>query len=105
VPCSELGILRRGPDARWLLREEDALRMPAIQREILECALRNVRRGGRLVYATCTVRREENEDLARGFERAHPEVRRDATLELFPHRDGTDGFFAVRWIVVEPSHA
>jgi 16S rRNA (cytosine967-C5)-methyltransferase len=105
VPCSELGILRRGPDARWLLREEDALRMPAIQREILECALRNVRRGGRLVYATCTVRREENEDLARGFERAHPDLRRDATLELFPHRDGTDGFFAVRWIVGEPSHA
>jgi 16S rRNA (cytosine967-C5)-methyltransferase len=105
VPCSELGTLRRGPDARWLLREEDALRMPTVQREILERAVCNVRAGGRIVYATCTVRREENEEVARWFERAHPSATREATLLLLPHRDGTDGFFAVRWRVAERSDA
>jgi 16S rRNA C967 or C1407 C5-methylase (RsmB/RsmF family) len=45
------------------------------------------------------VRSEENEAVACAFERAHPRLRRDSKLELFPHRDATDGFFAVRWIV------
>jgi 16S rRNA (cytosine967-C5)-methyltransferase len=99
VPCSELGTLRRGPDARWLLREEDARAFPSLQLDILERALPNVRPGGRIVYATCTVRSEENEGVARAFESAHPRLRRDSKLELFPHRDGTDGYFAVRWIV------
>jgi 16S rRNA (cytosine967-C5)-methyltransferase len=97
APCSELGTLRRGPDVRWLLREEDARAFPAQQLDILERALGNVRPGGRLVYATCTVRREENEGVARAFERAHPRLHRDSMLTLFPHRDATDGFFAVRW--------
>jgi 16S rRNA (cytosine967-C5)-methyltransferase len=79
------------------LREEEARTLPAVQLEVLERALRNARRGGRIVYATCTVCREENEDVAWAFERAHAAVRRDSTLRLLPHRDGTDGFFAVRW--------
>jgi 16S rRNA (cytosine967-C5)-methyltransferase len=108
VPCSELGTLRRGPDLRFRLREDDAMRFPALQREILEAALRRVRPGGRLVYATCTLRREENEEVALALERAHPELRRlspdlppvllrDGFLRTWPHLHGMDGFFAAAW--------
>jgi len=108
VPCSELGALRRGPDLRFRLREEDAVRFPAQQREILEAGLRRVRPGGRLIHATCTFRREENEDVALAFERAHPELRRlspdlpaellrDGFLRTWPHLHDTDGFFASVW--------
>ncbi|HYV66133.1 MAG TPA: RsmB/NOP family class I SAM-dependent RNA methyltransferase, partial [Myxococcales bacterium] len=108
APCSELGTLRRGPDRRFLLREEDALRFPARQREVLEEALPRVRPGGRLVYATCTLRREENEEVAIALERDHPELRRlppdlppelvrDGFLRTWPHLHDMDGFFAAAW--------
>jgi 16S rRNA (cytosine967-C5)-methyltransferase len=108
APCSELGTLRRGPDLRWRLREEDAVRFPATQRRILEEALLHVRSGGQLVYATCTLRREENEEVTVAFEHAHPELRRvepdvpselvrDGFLRTWPHRHDMDGFFAAVW--------
>ncbi len=108
VPCSELGTLRRGPDLRFRLREEDAARFPALQREILESALLRVRPGGRLVYATCTLRREENEEIALALERVHPELERlspdlpaelvrDRFLRTWPHLHDMDGFFAATW--------
>jgi 16S rRNA (cytosine967-C5)-methyltransferase len=108
APCSELGTLRRGPDLRWRLREDDAVRFPDTQRKILEEALPHVRSGGRLVYATCTLRRQENEDVAIDFEHVHPELRRvepDLPSELvrggflraWPHRHDMDGFFAAVW--------
>lgn len=108
APCSELGALRRGPDARFRISEKEAADLPALQLGILEAASRNVRPGGRLVYATCTLRREENEDVASAFLEEHPEfelrltgagwlpgsLRRGPYLATFPHRHGTDGFFA-----------
>ena len=108
APCSELGTLRRGPDVRFRLREEDALSFPSVQREILEAALPRVRRGGRLVYATCTIRREENEDVALAFEQSHPELKRarldvpaelvrDGFLRTWPDLHDMDGFFAAAW--------
>jgi 16S rRNA (cytosine967-C5)-methyltransferase len=108
APCSELGTLRRGPDLRFRLREEEAARFPAVQREILEEALRRVRPTGRLVYATCTLRREENEDLALAFTAAHPELERiapaappellrDGFFRTWPHLHDLDGFFAAVW--------
>lgn len=108
APCSELGTLRRGPDLRFRLREQDAAGLPSLQREILEAALSRVRRGGRLVYATCTIRSEENEEVALAFEEAHPELQRAevvAPAELvrngffrtWPQLHDMDGFFATVW--------
>jgi 16S rRNA (cytosine967-C5)-methyltransferase len=108
APCSELGPLRRGPDARFRLRQGELAQLPALQLRILEEAARCVRPGGRLVYATCTLRRAENQEVAAAFERAHPaftRVRpgagwldesfvRDGFFVALPHRHGTDGFFA-----------
>ncbi|MGE5047145.1 MAG: RsmB/NOP family class I SAM-dependent RNA methyltransferase, partial [Deltaproteobacteria bacterium] len=95
APCSELGTLRRGPDARWRIDPAQLASLPALQGELLETAAALARQ--RIVYATCTVRRAENEEVALRFERAHPELRRTRTLRLMPHLEGTDGFFAVVW--------
>jgi 16S rRNA (cytosine967-C5)-methyltransferase len=106
APCSELGILRRGPDARF--RIGDVPHLPPLQREILDAVLPLARPGGRIVYATCTIRSEENEEVALAFERDHPELVRepaDGFFRTFPHRDGADAFFAARWTVSRGSHA
>lgn len=109
APCSELGPLRRGPDVRWRLDPARFAALPALQAELVASAARCVRVGGRLVYATCTFRAEENERVAEAFEAAHPGWRRvrpdgpaevmgpDRFLRTLPHVHGTDGFFAAAW--------
>jgi len=107
APCSELGPLRRGPDRRFLLDPADFAALPALQLAILRRAARHLRPGGRLVYATCTFRREENEEVAEALLRAAPGLARadalpglagaDGFLRLLPHRHGTDGFFVAAW--------
>ena len=109
APCSELGALRRGPDLRFRLDPASFDRFPPLQRALLESAARHLGPRGRLVYATCTLRREENEEVALGFERDHPDLARvrpavnssllgaDGFLRAWPHRHGTDGFFAAAW--------
>ena len=102
APCSELGALRRGPDLRWRLDPSAFAPMPATQRALLETALHHLSPGGRLVYATCTFRPEENEQVIAGFELSHPELQRvppplleeQGALRTWPHRHGTDAFFA-----------
>ena len=98
APCSELGTLRRGPDLRFRIDPASFAALPALQLSILERAAGHVRSGGRLVYATCTLRREEDEEVARAFEERWPDFTRgDSPLRLWPHRHGTDGFFAASW--------
>ncbi|HZJ54589.1 MAG TPA: RsmB/NOP family class I SAM-dependent RNA methyltransferase, partial [Myxococcaceae bacterium] len=104
APCSALGSIRRGPDIRWRTDVASFARWPPIQRALLETALARVRPGGRLVYVTCTVRPEENEDVIRAFLETHPELaqveapvppelRRGSALVTSPHRHGMDGFY------------
>jgi 16S rRNA (cytosine967-C5)-methyltransferase len=95
APCSELGILRRGPDARWRIDPRTLASLPSLQRDLLEFAAPFARK--RLVYGTCTVNRMENEVLASSFESDHGEFRRTATFRVLPHVDGTDGFFGAVW--------
>ena len=118
APCSGLGTLRRNPDLKWRQKPEGIAEVAATQTAILESAARLLKSGGRLVYATCSVLPQENEDIANAFTLAHPdfvllpvseELSRlkvpDAEslctgpfLRLWPHRHGTDGFFAAVWI-------
>jgi 16S rRNA (cytosine967-C5)-methyltransferase len=108
APCSGLGALRRGPDLRHRIDPATFEALPGLQLSLLARASRHVRPGGRLVYATCTFRREEDEAVAVAFERAHPGFERipaapaalatpEGFLRTWPHRDGTDGFFAAAW--------
>ncbi|MBM4377768.1 MAG: RsmB/NOP family class I SAM-dependent RNA methyltransferase [Deltaproteobacteria bacterium] len=108
APCSEVGALRRGPDARFRMDPASFERWPPLQLQLLEQGLRHLRPGGRLVYATCTLRHEENEAVAEAFEARHPQLRRvlpdwaapfahHGCFRALPHRHGTDGFFAAAW--------
>lgn len=118
APCSGLGTVRRHPDLKWRHAQEALPQWPSVQRVILESAARLLRPGGRLVYATCSLLPQENEEVARAFtsdRRAEfepvdaAEVLRQARvddasllcqggfLSLWPHRHGTDGFFAAIW--------
>ncbi len=107
APCSEWGALRRGPDARWRIDLARLSEWPTTQHEILNAAAQHVRPGGRLVYATCTWRPEENEQVVSLFLKQNQQFSLSASelathvspdaapyLKLFPHRQGTDGFFA-----------
>lgn len=119
APCSGLGTLRRNPDLKWRQTEQDLAELATKQTGILEAAARLVKPGGRLVYATCSLLREENEAMVEQFQVAHPEFRLlDAAailaaqhvaldtgplLKLLPHRHGTDGFFAAAFERIAPA--
>lgn len=113
APCSGVGALRRNPEARWRLGEEDLARLPAQQEAIARRAARLVAPGGRLIYATCTILRAENEAVVERLLAALPDFEplpvaalwgsdRAAALagddgrwlKLLPHRHDADGFFA-----------
>ena len=110
APCSGFGTLRRNPDLKWRHPPTAIAELALKQARILESAARLVKGGGRLVYATCSILRDENEAIAEAFLAAHAEFRRlpcaellaaqrialdtGPYLRLWPHRHGTDGFFA-----------
>ena len=117
APCSGLGTLRRNPDLKWRQSPKALEELCAKQTAILDSAARLLKPGGRLVYATCSLLRRENEDIAAAFTAAHPdfeplpaaallqaaqieratEVDAQGYLRLWPHRHQTDGFFAAAW--------
>jgi len=97
APCSELGALRRGPDRRYRIDPASFSELESLQRDLLSRGASHVRPGGRLVYATCTFRTEEDEAIANGFERAQARFRRAAFVRTWPHRDECDGFFIAAW--------
>jgi 16S rRNA (cytosine967-C5)-methyltransferase len=110
APCSGLGTLRRKPDARWRLQPGEPERFAALQRTLVARFAALLRPGGRFVYATCSIGRTENGDVADfaerevglvpvplagllGEERARALGAEGGRLELLPHAHGTDGFF------------
>ncbi|OOG58755.1 RsmB/NOP family class I SAM-dependent RNA methyltransferase [Polaromonas sp. C04] len=123
APCSGLGTLRRNPDLKWRQSPQSVAEMVVKQAAILQSAARLLKPGGRLVYATCSVLPQENEAIAQAFTAANSEftpldvgellsnlkvenavslcsgpARGTEYLRLWPHRHGTDGFFAAVWV-------
>jgi 16S rRNA (cytosine967-C5)-methyltransferase len=112
APCSGLGTLRRNPDLKWRQTPESVSELTTKQASILKAASALVKKGGRLVYATCSLLNTENEAVVSAFLAAHPEfvtlpaaeLLRNQEIEidgldgkffrLLPCRHGTDGFFA-----------
>jgi 16S rRNA (cytosine967-C5)-methyltransferase len=118
APCSGLGTLRRNPDLKWRQSPKAVQELQAKQQAILASAARLLRPGGRLVYATCSLLAAENEEVVAAFTAenareyeplaarevlAGAKVERSELLDdhgfmrLWPHRHGTDGFFAALW--------
>ncbi|HNW62800.1 MAG TPA: SAM-dependent methyltransferase, partial [Piscinibacter sp.] len=118
APCSGLGTLRRNPDMKWRQTPDAVEELRVKQAAILASAARLLKPGGRLVYATCSPLGVENEAIADAFTEAnratfrplaadevlvaaHVEgaqaLVRHGFLRLWPHRHGTDGFFAAVW--------
>lgn len=94
VPCSGTGTLRRNPDAKWKIDGAMIERLVEQQREIVNEALRHLKPGGKLVYATCSILPEENENQVAYFLKNHPLVLDKEPLSLLPVENGMDGFFA-----------
>ena len=126
APCSGLGTLRRNPALKWRTTPKSIEEMAALQSAILQSAARLVKSGGRLVYATCSLLKDENEAIAQQFSSANPDFEMLSVgdvltqlkvtnaadlcsgtglegstgleyLRLWPHIHQTDGFFAAIW--------
>jgi 16S rRNA (cytosine967-C5)-methyltransferase len=105
VPCSGTGTIRHHPEIRYFLEEKDFGELSAKQLKILRNASKLVKRGGRIVYSTCSLERSENEEVIgeflkenTGFEKVRPESPEQLLtpagfIRTFPHRDHLDGFF------------
>ena len=106
VPCSGLGIVRRKPEIKYKDKESlDGLF--EIQYSILDNGSKYVRDGGRLIYSTCTLNKDENENVCRKFMKLHknfrqvpplPEMSDDVMLTLMPHKNNSDGFFIAAFV-------
>jgi 16S rRNA (cytosine967-C5)-methyltransferase len=108
APCSNLGVLRRNPEVKWRREPAELARAARTQGEILDAAAGMVAPGGRLVYATCSLEPEENDDVVERFLGAHPGWRADPPADFpippddrgfvrcLPHVHHTDGFTAIR---------
>jgi 16S rRNA (cytosine967-C5)-methyltransferase len=110
VPCTGTGTFRRHPDARWRLKVSDLAVMAALQKTIIRAAQKVVKPGGLMIYSTCSLEPEENEDQIDSFLAENPnwvlepppegsvapELLDAGRLRVLPQRHGTDGAFAAR---------
>jgi 16S rRNA (cytosine967-C5)-methyltransferase len=94
APCSNTGVMRRRVDVRWRIRPEELQRLRAVQLDLLTQAATCLRQGGRLVYSTCSLEPEENEQVLQDFLAAHSRFAlMDKPHTLLPFVDGVDGAF------------
>ena len=98
APCSNTGVLRRRPDARWNWSVEKLESLVKLQAEILDQVAPLVAPGGILVYSTCSNEPEENDEQVKAFVARHPDFTLDTTRESVPFESGHDGAFAARLI-------
>jgi 16S rRNA (cytosine967-C5)-methyltransferase len=93
APCTGLGTIRHSPAMRWNMLPTSLPEFTTRQREILERQHRWVKKGGKLIYVTCSLLKEENEAIVESFITAHPEFKITKQERLFPINNGGDGFF------------
>jgi len=96
APCSGLGVIRRKPDLKWKKSPGDVREIAALQGELLRTVAPYLKAGGTLVYSTCTVLPQENEEIVQAFLAAHPDYQLASMRQIFPHEHQSDGFFIAR---------
>lgn len=109
APCSGLGVLGHKAEIRWRRKEEDLKEFPPLQKALLTCAASYVKPGGTLVYSTCTLNAEENEEMVQWFLQQFPvftaepftldhiKEAPEGQITLWPHEWGSDGFFVAKF--------
>lgn len=112
APCSGFGVIRRKPDIKYTKTQEDVLKLAELQKKILQAVAPLLKKNGVLVYSTCTIDQEENNQVVQSFLREHPEFElnidakenfpeklhpyfKNGEVQLLPHYFGTDGFYIV----------
>ncbi len=106
APCSGLGIIRRKPDIKWTKGANDCSALTQTQYRMLRHARRYVKKGGMLVYSTCTISRMENEQMVKTFLRENKNfealpteyMQEGGYCQLLPSTTNTDGFFIARFV-------
>jgi 16S rRNA (cytosine967-C5)-methyltransferase len=99
APCSATGVIRRHPDIKWLRRAEDIHALAQLQSEILDAMWRQLKPGGTLVYATCSITPQENKDQVKAFLTRTCEANligsklENPGLQILPGEQGMDGFY------------
>jgi 16S rRNA (cytosine967-C5)-methyltransferase len=98
IPCSNTGVMRRRVDLRWRLIPKDFWRMREEQLRILRATIPSLKTGGVLVYSTCSIEPEENEDVVKAITQEFPFLRFVEQVSLLPFRDGFDGAYGAKLI-------
>ena len=93
APCSNTGVMRRRVDLRWRIQPEEILRLQQTQLGLLEQAAPKLKPGGVLVYSTCSLEPEENQEVVKQFLLGHNNFKLESERELLPFADGVDGAF------------
>ena len=93
APCSNTGVMRRRVDLRWRIQPEEIVRLRAIQLDLLNRAAAAVKSGGVLVYSTCSLEPEENQEVVKEFLTGHADFKLQFERELLPFVDDVDGAF------------
>ncbi|MGA2801624.1 MAG: 16S rRNA (cytosine(967)-C(5))-methyltransferase RsmB [Verrucomicrobiota bacterium] len=96
APCSNTGVMRRRVDLRWRIQPEEIARLRATQLDLINRAASAVKSGGVLVYSTCSLEPEENQEVVKEFLREHAEFGLESERELLPFVDSVDGAFVAR---------
>jgi len=98
APCTNTGVIRRRIDVRWRLRPKDFIRMPNEQFVITRAVLPLIKPGGTLIYSTCSLEREENEEVVQRLLAEVPGLSRETERDSLPFRDRFDGAFAAKLV-------
>jgi 16S rRNA (cytosine967-C5)-methyltransferase len=96
APCSNTGVLRRRVDLRWRLQPAEIQRLRRAQKELLAQAASKLKPRGTLVYSTCSLEPEENEEVVREFLQEQPGFALENERQLLPFVDGVDGAYVAK---------
>ena len=96
APCSNTGVMRRRVDVRWRLQARELPVLARKQLDLLKRAARLLKPGGVLVYSTCSLEAEENEEVIEAFLKKHRHYRQETARTITPMKDGVDGAFVSR---------
>ena len=98
LPCSGLGVLGKKPDIKYKITEKICKELSTIQKEILHIVCQYVKPNGTLIYSTCTINKEENEENIAWFLQKHPRFQLEKQQQIFPKKGKHDGFFLAKFL-------